>query len=71
MKSVVLRLPQLAFVIATRAALGVGIGLFVAGRLSAEKRRALAATLIAAGAATTVPAVLLIRRRIRPSEGAA
>jgi len=71
MKSVVLPIPQLAFVVATRAMLGAGIGLLVAGLLPAAKRRALGRTLIAAGAATTVPAVLLIRRRIRPSEGAA
>ena len=71
MKSVVLPIPQLAFVVATRAMLGAGIGLLVAGLLPAAKRRALGRTLIAVGAATTVPAVLLIRRRIRPSEGVA
>ena len=68
MKTVELPIPQLAFVVATRAMLGAGIGLLVAGLLPASKRKALGRTLIAVGAATTVPAVLLIRRRIRPSE---
>jgi hypothetical protein len=39
MKSVVLPIPQLAFVVATRAMLGAGIGLLVAGLLPAAKRR--------------------------------
>jgi hypothetical protein len=68
MRSVVLPIPQLAFVVATRAILGAGIGLLVAGRLPVAQRKALGRTLVALGAATTVPAVLLIRRRIRPSE---
>jgi hypothetical protein len=61
----------LVFIVATRAALGAGVGLLAAGLMTPQHRRALGRTLIAAGAATTVPAILLLRRRIHPSEGAA
>jgi hypothetical protein len=71
MKDVTLRLPQLLFIVGTRAALGVGVGLLIAGALSPSRRKMLGSTLIAAGAATTVPAALLVKRRIKPSEGAA
>ena len=50
------------FVVATRAALGVGIGLLLAGRLPDARRRAVGLTLAAIGAATTVPAVLSVIR---------
>ena len=49
-------LPTLGFVVATRALLGVGLGLLLAGRLTAERRRQLGLTLVAIGVATTVPA---------------
>jgi hypothetical protein len=71
MRSVTLRLPQIAFIVATRAALGAGVGLLAAGLLTPTRRRVLGRTLVAAGAATTVPAILLLRRRIHPSGGAA
>ena len=71
MKTVTLQLPQLAFIVATRAVLGAGIGLLVAGLLPAERRKRLGTTLVAAGAATTVPAALLLLRRIKVGEGVA
>jgi len=67
MKSVVLNLPTFAFVVSTRAALGAGIGLLLADRLSANRRRQVGATLVAVGAATTIPAVMSIRRSFRRS----
>ena len=68
MKKVFLNLPTLGFIVSTRAALGVGIGLLVAERLSAQRRRAIGATLIAVGAATTVPAALSVVRSLRRSK---
>jgi hypothetical protein len=68
MKNVLLSLPTLGFIVSTRAALGVGIGLLVADRLSAQRRRAVGATLIAVGAATTVPAALSVVRSLRRSK---
>jgi hypothetical protein len=67
MKKVFLNLPTLGFIVGTRAALGVGIGLLVAERLSAQRRRAIGATLVAFGAATTVPAALSVARSLRRS----
>jgi len=50
--------PVIGFIVGTRAALGVGIGLLLADRFSRNDRRKLAASLIAFGAATTIPAVM-------------
>jgi hypothetical protein len=50
--------PLFAFVVGTRAALAFGLGLLLADRIPAERRRALALTLISVGAATTVPAAM-------------
>src|ERR1700741_1955982 len=62
MITLVLNLPTFGFVVATRAALGVGIGLLLSERLPAERRRALGVTLVAIGAASTIPAVMAISR---------
>jgi hypothetical protein len=62
MTNLVLNLPTFGFVVATRAALGVGIGLLLSERLPPERRRALGLTLVALGAATTVPAVRAVLR---------
>jgi len=68
MKHVHLSLPTFGFIVSTRAALGVGIGLLASERLSAQRRRAIGASLIAVGAATTVPAVLSVIRSLRGSK---
>jgi hypothetical protein len=62
MKSVELNMPLLAFVVATRAALGAGVGLLLAGRLNDSRRRQVGATLVAIGAATTIPAAIAVFR---------
>jgi hypothetical protein len=46
----------LGFVVGTRAALAFGVGLLLADRIPEARRRSLALTLIAIGAATTIPA---------------
>ena len=51
-------LPELALIGGTRAALGAGIGLLLADRLSEEQRRAVGWTLLLVGAITTVPLAL-------------
>jgi hypothetical protein len=65
MRTLTLPLPVFGFVISTRAALGVGLGLLIAGRLSAERRRKVGLTLLGIGVATTIPAISLIRRSMR------
>jgi hypothetical protein len=55
-----LPLPAFAWIIGTRVALGVGIGLLVSERLAVARRRAVGAALVAVGAATTIPAAVMI-----------
>jgi hypothetical protein len=60
MKTFDVALPELAFVAATRAIAGVGIGLLVADLFTRDRRRALGWTLLAIGALTTVPIALTV-----------
>jgi hypothetical protein len=69
MKTVVLELPTLMFVVGTRVALGIGIGLLAARKMSDAKRRAVGKTLVAVGAATTVPAMRAVMRRVTSAAG--
>jgi hypothetical protein len=62
---VLLDLPALGFVVGTRAALAAGVALLVSGRLPPARRRALGLTLVAIGAATTLPAALSVVRGSR------
>lgn len=48
----------LFFVIGTRAALAFGAGLLLADRIPQPRRRTVGLTLVAIGAATTVPAAI-------------
>ncbi len=65
MTKLVLRPPVLAFVVATRAALGAGIGLLLAGKISDSRRRTIGLTLVSIGAATTIPAAWAVLRSRR------
>jgi hypothetical protein len=62
MKQLVVSLPTLGFLVATRAALGFGIGLLLADRLPAGRRRSIGLTLFGLGVATTVPALWAVSR---------
>lgn len=64
MKRLELNLPTFGFVVVTRAALGVGIGLLLSNRLPPERRRVLGLALVGVGAATTIPAALAVFRGI-------
>jgi hypothetical protein len=55
MRETQITLPELALVAGTRAALGAGVGLLLANRLSDEQRRAVGWTLVLFGALSTVP----------------
>ncbi|HWT46798.1 MAG TPA: hypothetical protein VN085_12565 [Vicinamibacterales bacterium] len=65
MRTVTLPLPVMGFVVFTRAALGVGIGLLLAGRLPEQRRRKIGLALVGVGAATTYPALRWILRSVR------
>lgn len=69
MKNIVLRPPQLSFIVGTRAALAFGAGLLVARQLSNSRRRRLGKTLVAVGALSTIPAALIVARRRRAPIG--
>jgi hypothetical protein len=61
-----LNLPTLGFIIGTRVMFGIGVGLLIAGRLSADHRRRAGLALVSAGAATTVPAIAAVLRGRQP-----
>jgi hypothetical protein len=65
MRTVTLPLPEFGFVLATRAALAAGLGLFFADRLPPQQRRIVGMTLVVFGAATTIPAARWVSRSLR------
>lgn len=58
--------PELGLVAGTRAALGVGLGLLLAGLFTDQQRRSIGWTLLLTGAATTIPLAFEIFGRPRP-----
>jgi hypothetical protein len=60
MKRFDLSAPEFGFIIATRAALGAGVGLLLADRLRRRRRRAIGSTLVALGVLTTIPAAITL-----------
>src|SRR5262245_55001346 len=60
-----LNAPTLGFLVATRAVLGVGLGLLLSEKLSRPRRRSVGLTLLSVGAATTVPAAIAFARARR------
>jgi hypothetical protein len=60
-------LPELALVAGTRVALGAGLGLLLADRLTVEQRRAIGWTLLLFGAISTVPLAFDILGKFSPS----
>ncbi len=71
MKRVDLALPEFGFIVATRAALGAGVGLLATARLCRRSRKRLGAVLLAFGAVTTIPAAYLLFGRRDPGKTAA
>ena len=56
MRKLVLTVPEVAFIAATRGVLGIGVGLLLSGKFSESRRRQLGLSLLAFGIATTIPA---------------
>jgi hypothetical protein len=63
MRETHITIPELGLVAGTRAALGAGLGLLVASRLTPEQRKAIGWTLFLVGALTTIPLVAEILGR--------
>jgi hypothetical protein len=61
-----LTVPDIALVLGTRAALGIGLGLLLADHFSAEQRRGVGWTLLLAGAYTGAALGLELFGRPRP-----
>jgi hypothetical protein len=66
-KRIDLSLPEFGFIVATRAALGAGIGLLAAGKIRSRDRHRLGAVLLAVGVLTTIPAAFLLFGRLSPT----
>jgi hypothetical protein len=60
MSEIQLTRPELGFIVLTRAMLGAGIALLLAGRLDSEQRKAVGGTLALVGAVTTIPALFAV-----------
>lgn len=58
MHNVKLTMPELALIAGTRAALGAGVALLLADRLSREQRKAAGTALAVVGAISTIPLLL-------------
>jgi hypothetical protein len=70
MKTIALDAPTFGFVVGTRVMLAAGVGLLLAHKLSDPQRRALGAALVAVGAASSIPALMAVRRSLKGSNGA-
>jgi hypothetical protein len=57
-----LTLPELGFIISTRAALGAGLALLLGQKLNMSTRRAVGLALAAVGVVTTIPAAMVLFR---------
>ena len=72
MRETRITLPELILVAGTRAALGAGVGLLLADRLSESQRRAVGWTLFLVGALSTIPLAFEVfggHRLSAPAEG--
>jgi len=70
MQSFNLKPQTVGFLVGTRAALAFGLGLLVASRIPEERRKRVGLALLGLGAATTIPALRLLRRsRTQPEIG--
>ena len=65
MKERLLTIPEIMLVAGTRVALGIGIGLLVAPKLSRDARKGAGCALLAVGVISTVPIVANILGKSR------
>jgi hypothetical protein len=66
MRETHLSLPELGLIAMTRGAAGVGIGLLVADRMTADQRKALGWGLFLLGALSTIPLAADVLGKSRP-----
>ena len=63
MRERTLTIPELILIAGTRVALGFGVGLLVANKLSDERRKGAGMALLAVGVLTTIPLVINVAGR--------
>jgi CBS domain-containing protein len=63
-RTLTLPFQKFGFIVGTRAALGVGIGVLLSNRFPAERRKWLGTGLVALGAAATIPAAYWVSRGV-------
>ena len=66
MRQTVLTLPELALVVGTRAAAGLGLGLLLADHVPASARRPIGWTLVVVGFLSTFPLAINVFGHSRP-----
>jgi Na+-driven multidrug efflux pump len=69
MKNLILSPPKFGFVVATRVALALGIGLLISQRFSEKRRRRVGRTLVTIGVLATIPAAMMVVRSRKTSSG--
>ncbi len=67
MREVQVTLPELTLLVATRAALGTGLGLLLAHCLPESQRKAVGWTLLLVGGLTTIPLAFEVLGKVRAS----
>jgi hypothetical protein len=70
MRETRITLPELALVAGTRGAIGAGLGLLLADRLTGDQRKAVGWTLFLIGALSTIPLAIEVLGGHRLSAGA-
>jgi hypothetical protein len=65
MKEIKLSLPELGLIVGTRAALGGGVALLLAERLTKEQRKSVGWTLLFMGVITTIPLGIMVLSKCR------
>ena len=69
MKHIDLTLPRLIAIAVTRALAGAGLALLLADRIPHARRRPIGAMLLGIGAASTLPLILPVARKLRMRNG--
>jgi hypothetical protein len=61
-------IPEIILIAGTRVALGAGLGLLLAGKLSRDARKGAGWALLAVGALTTIPLAVAVVSKPHPAE---
>ena len=70
MREIEIPIPEIGLIAMTRGALGLGIGLLIADKMTCQQRKAAGVALVAIGVLTTIPLAIDLfgRRRLAQQE---